>query len=82
MDGVAAVYTGADLVADNIGTIPTLPIFKRPDGSPMQAPPRRLLAHEVVRFAGEPVAAVLAARAPTRRPQPRPLPSITKFCRP
>jgi carbon-monoxide dehydrogenase large subunit len=61
MDGVAAVYTGADLITDNIGTIPTLPIFKRPDGSPMQAPPRRLLAHEVVRFAGEPVAAVLAA---------------------
>lgn len=61
MDGVAAVYTGADLVADNIGTIPTLPIFKRPDGSPMQAPPRRLLAHEIVRFAGEPVAVVLAA---------------------
>ncbi len=59
--GVAAVYTGADLVAENIGTIPTLPIFKRPDGSPMAAPLRRLLAHEVVRFAGEPVAAVLAA---------------------
>ena len=58
--GVVAVYTGADLVADNIGTIPTLPIFKRPDGSPMAAPPRRLLAHEIVRFAGEPVAAVLA----------------------
>lgn len=58
--GVAAVYTGADLVADDIGTIPTLPIFKRPDGSPMAAPPRRLLAHDVVRFAGEPVAAVLA----------------------
>ena len=39
MPGVEAVYTGADLVADNIGTIPTLPIFKRPDGSPMAAPP-------------------------------------------
>jgi carbon-monoxide dehydrogenase large subunit len=60
MEGVEAVYTGADLVTDNIGTIPTLPIFKRPDGSPMAAPPRRLLAHDVVRFAGEPVAAVLA----------------------
>ncbi|MBV9565094.1 MAG: xanthine dehydrogenase family protein molybdopterin-binding subunit [Bradyrhizobium sp.] len=58
--GVEAVYTGADLVADNIGTIPTLAIFKRPDGSPMTVPPRRLLAHEFVRFAGEPVAAVVA----------------------
>ena len=60
MPGVEAVYTGADLVADDIGTIPTLPIFKRPDGKPMTVPPRRLLAHEVVRFAGEPVAAVVA----------------------
>src|SRR5471032_1888519 len=60
MPGVEAVYTGADLVADDIGTIPTLLVFPRPDGSPMTAPPRRLLAHELVRFAGEPVAAVVA----------------------
>lgn len=60
MPGVAAVYTGADLVAGDVGTIPTLPIFKRPDGSAMTFPPRRLLAHEVVRFAGEPVAAIVA----------------------
>ena len=60
MPGVQAVYTGADLVADDIGTLPTLLVFKRPDGSPMTVPPRRLLAHEIVRFAGEPVAAVVA----------------------
>jgi aerobic carbon-monoxide dehydrogenase large subunit len=60
MDGVVAVYTGVDLVADDIGTLPTLLVFQRPDGSPMTTPPRRLLAHEVVRFAGEPVAAVVA----------------------
>jgi carbon-monoxide dehydrogenase large subunit len=60
MSGVAAIYTGADLVRDDIGTIPTLAIFKRPDGSAMTVPPRRLLAHDVVRFAGEPVAAVVA----------------------
>src|SRR5450432_506344 len=60
MPGVEAVYTGADLVADDIGTLPTLLVFKRPDGSSMTAPPRRLLAHEIVRFAGEPVAAVVA----------------------
>ncbi|HZD61941.1 MAG TPA: molybdopterin cofactor-binding domain-containing protein, partial [Xanthobacteraceae bacterium] len=58
--GVVAVYTGADLVADNVGTLPTLPIFKRPDGSDASFPPRRLLGHEIVRFAGEPVAAVIA----------------------
>src|SRR5205085_4253011 len=60
MSGVEAVYTGADLIKDDIGTIPTLSIFKRPDGSPMTVPPRRLLAHEIVRFAGEQVAAVVA----------------------
>ena len=60
MPGVEAVYTGADLVADDIGTIPTLAVFMRPDGKPMTVPPRRLLAHEIVRFAGEPVAAVVA----------------------
>lgn len=60
MPGVAAIYTGADLVGDNIGSLPTLDIFKRPDGSPMTVPPRRLLAHEIVRFAGEGVVAVVA----------------------
>src|ERR1700743_2949897 len=60
MPGVEAVFTGADLIADDIGTIPTLAIFKRPDGAPMTVPPRRLLAHEIVRFAGESVAAVVA----------------------
>ncbi|MCB1414546.1 MAG: xanthine dehydrogenase family protein [Xanthobacteraceae bacterium] len=60
MPGVEAVFTGADLIADDIGTIPTLPIFNRPDGSPMSPPPRRLLAYDVVRYAGEAVAAVVA----------------------
>src|SRR3954452_14706677 len=61
MPGVEAVYTGTDLISDDIGTIPTLAVFQRPDGKPMSVPPRRLLAHEIVRFAGEPVAAVVAA---------------------
>jgi len=61
MPGVHTILTGADLVADDVGTLPTLNIFKRPDGSEMKFPPRRLLAHEVVRFAGEGVAAVIAA---------------------
>lgn len=60
MPGVAAIYTGADLVAADVGTLPTLQVFKRADGSAMTFPPRRLLAHEVVRFAGEPVAAIVA----------------------
>src|SRR5271167_15278 len=61
IEGVQAVYTGVDLIKDDIGLIPTLAIFKRPDGLPMTVPPRRLLAHEIVRFAGEPVAAVVAS---------------------
>src|SRR3954453_2712888 len=61
MTGVETVFTGADLIADDIGTIPTLSVFMRPDGEPMTVPPRRLLPHEIVRFAGEPVAAVGAA---------------------
>ena len=61
MPGVTVIYTGADLVKDDIGAIPTLNIFKRPDGKPMTVPPRRLLAHEVVRYAGEAVAAVVAS---------------------
>jgi carbon-monoxide dehydrogenase large subunit len=60
MPGVQAVYTGADLVAEDVGTLPTLPIFKRPDGSAATFPPRRLLAHDFVRFAGETVAAIVA----------------------
>ena len=60
MADVVTIYTGADLVTDDVGTLPTLMIFVRPDGSPMTVPPRRLLAHEVVRFAGEAVAAVVA----------------------
>ena len=62
ISGVEAVYTGADLVADDIGTIPTLAVFMRPDGKPMTVPPRRLLAHEIVRYAGEAVAAVVTVR--------------------
>ncbi|MDB5632700.1 MAG: carbon monoxide dehydrogenase, partial [Tardiphaga sp.] len=60
MPGVEAIYTGADLVAEDVGTLPTLPIFKRPDGSAATFPPRRLLAHEIVRFAGESVVAIIA----------------------
>jgi carbon-monoxide dehydrogenase large subunit len=60
MPGVEAIFSGADLVADDVGTLPTLPIFKRADGSPATFAPRRLLAHEIVRFAGEGVAAIVA----------------------
>src|SRR3954465_6085591 len=46
MAAVETVFTGADLIADDIGPIPPLSVFMRPDGKPMTVPPRRLLAHE------------------------------------
>ena len=60
MPGVLAVYTGADLVAAGVLPIALPATFKRPDGEPATAPPKRALAHEVVRFVGEAVAAVVA----------------------
>ena len=61
MPGVLAVYTGADLVAAGVKPLPAPPAaFRRPDGSPVVSAPRRGLAHEVVRFVGEAVAAVVA----------------------
>jgi carbon-monoxide dehydrogenase large subunit len=60
MPGVLAVHTGADLVAAGVKSIPLAPVFKRPDGQPMTAAPRRALAHEVARCVGEPVALVVA----------------------
>ena len=58
--GVVAVFTGAELAAAGLQPIPTAPAFKRPDGRPMAAPPKRPLAHEVLRYVGEPVVAVVA----------------------
>jgi carbon-monoxide dehydrogenase large subunit len=61
MPGVLAIYTGAELVAAGVKALPAPPPhFLRPDGSPAASAPRRGLAHERVRFAGEAVAAVVA----------------------
>ncbi len=61
MPGVRAVFTGAELAAAGVKPLPAPPAaFKRADGSPAATAPRRALAHEVVRFVGEAVAAVVA----------------------
>lgn len=60
MPGVLQVVTGAELVAAGVQPIPTNPAFKRADGSPAGTAPRRPLAHERVRYVGEPVALVVA----------------------
>lgn len=60
MPGVHKVVTGAELVQAGVQPIPTNPAFKRGDGSPVATAPRRALAHERVRYAGEAVALVIA----------------------
>ncbi len=60
MPGVLAVYTGAELVAAGLKPIAVAPNFKRRDGQPPATPERRALAHEVVRFVGEAVVAIVA----------------------
>ncbi|MDP3604972.1 MAG: molybdopterin-dependent oxidoreductase, partial [Polaromonas sp.] len=60
MPGVLAIVTGADLAAAGVKPIPGIGGFKRADGTACATPPRRALAHERVRFVGEPVAAVVA----------------------
>ncbi|MGQ0733874.1 MAG: xanthine dehydrogenase family protein molybdopterin-binding subunit [Acidobacteriota bacterium] len=52
MDGVEAVFTGAQ-IAELLGPMPI--------GTPFPSPPHRAVAVDVVRFAGEPVAVVVAA---------------------
>ncbi len=58
--GVAAVFTGADLAAEKIGTLPCGWGVKNKDGSPMKEPPHQVLATERVRHVGDPVAVVIA----------------------
>jgi carbon-monoxide dehydrogenase large subunit len=60
MPGVAAVFTGQDLVDDGIGALPCLQLHKRPDGRPVDAAPRRALTVDVARFVGDAVAMVVA----------------------
>jgi len=60
MPGVLAVFTGRDLAEVGVKPIPRTQNYKRPDGTPGATPAHRPLAHEVVRYVGEPVAAIVA----------------------
>src|SRR5215471_12718610 len=57
--GVLAVFTGDDIIADGLGTMAMTLKRKRPDGSPMFAPPHPGLARGRVRYVGDPVALVV-----------------------
>ncbi|HKW94703.1 MAG TPA: xanthine dehydrogenase family protein molybdopterin-binding subunit [Methylomirabilota bacterium] len=82
--GVLAVFTGADLARDALGTMKMTLKRARPDGSPMFAPPHRGLAVDRARYVGDPVALVVAeSRAQAEdaaelvRVDYDPLPSVT-----
>ncbi len=58
--GVAAIYTGKDMMADGVGGLPCGWQIHSKDGSPMAEPPHPPLALDHVRHVGDPVAAVIA----------------------
>lgn len=58
--GVLTILTGEDVHKDKLGGFPSLVSTTGPDGSPNFAPPFPVMAHEKVRYAGEPVAIVIA----------------------
>jgi len=60
MPGVIGIITGADLVAEGWKGLPAAAFFKGVGGSTLRVPFRSGLAHERVRFVGEPVALVVA----------------------
>jgi len=58
--GVHAVYTGADLAADGIGSNPCPVPLKNRDGSSRAQVPHPILAQDAVRHVGDPVAFIVA----------------------
>ena len=58
--GVIRVMTGADILAAKLKSPPAMNIGPGSDGVPLRATDRPALAHGRVRFAGEPVAMVVA----------------------
>jgi carbon-monoxide dehydrogenase large subunit len=60
MPGVIGVLTGKDAAADGLGAIPPVAVFPGRDGKPMFAAAMPVLAHDRIRYVGEPVAIVVA----------------------
>ena len=58
--GVLAVFTGEDVARDGLGTMAMRLQRRRPDGSPMFAPPHPGLARSRVRHIGDPLAMIVA----------------------
>jgi carbon-monoxide dehydrogenase large subunit len=66
LPGVAAVLTGIELAADNIGPLPCA-VTNIPMATPLIVPPCHALARDEVRYVGEPVAFVIAESAEEAR---------------
>ncbi|NYZ12189.1 xanthine dehydrogenase family protein molybdopterin-binding subunit [Azospirillum sp. RWY-5-1] len=60
MPGVVAIYTGADMAADNVNGLPCGWLIHNKDGSPMKEPPHFPLARDRARHVGDTVAVVIA----------------------
>jgi carbon-monoxide dehydrogenase large subunit len=60
LPGVRAIYTAADLKADNIDPLPCAVHLTNRDGSAMASPPHPALADGAVRHVGDPVAFIVA----------------------
>ncbi|MEM7660707.1 MAG: molybdopterin cofactor-binding domain-containing protein [Pseudomonadota bacterium] len=61
--GVAAVFTGADILADGLGDLGCGWMVRSRDGSPMRGGRRPILAHDRLRYVGDAYAIVLAETA-------------------
>jgi len=84
LPGVLAVLTGEDVASDRLGTIPMTLRRKRPDGSPMFAPPHPGLVRDEVRYVGDPLVMVVAESVEVAKDavervavEYAPLPSVT-----
>jgi aerobic carbon-monoxide dehydrogenase large subunit len=60
LSGVLGILTGADVAAAGWKGLPAMAFFKGVGGSSLRVPARYALAHERVRFVGEPVALIVA----------------------
>jgi carbon-monoxide dehydrogenase large subunit len=58
--GVVAIFTGADMAAENIGGLPCGWQIHNKDGSPMAEPPHPVMAVGKVRHVGDSIAVVIA----------------------
>ena len=60
VDGVRAILTHQDVEAAGIKPITCMAPLRSHDGKPFREPVRHLLAKDVVRFVGDPIALVIA----------------------